>query len=120
MLPLLLTLAIVALTPQPDVVEDRVDVVEVNDYWACLGWDDPKPVKQFTQAIFWQGGAVRDWRLDKGQFTIHADHVTWIENNVLYRVRFGFLRRTVTDTDPELDDRTEHPQSQRVKIGGAK
>lgn len=103
-----------------DVVEDRVDLIEVNHFF------DERGRLVFDQVIFYEWTAthgryqVRTWRLLKSPAQQpqrdwrRGDYVTvWHDGDLLRKVRTAAVRETWTQHDPELIDRELLPKECR-------
>jgi hypothetical protein len=103
-----------------DVVEDRVDLIEVNHFF------DERGRLVFDQVIFYEWTPahgryqVRTWRLLKSPAQLpqrdwsRGDYVTvWHDGDLLRKVRTAAVRETWTQHDPELIDREHLPKECR-------
>jgi hypothetical protein len=108
------------------VVKDVVDLVEVNHY------HDARGEHVFDQLIFYDWSnqtrrfQVRAWRLIKSDSQLpRRDHrqnhwlVRWHDDGVLREVTATSRRETWTQHDPELVERENLPQDQRLDLSPA-
>jgi hypothetical protein len=108
------------------VVQDVVDLVEVNHY------HDARGEHVFDQLIFYDWSSqkkrfqVRAWRLIKSESQLpRRDHrqghwlVRWHDDGILREVRATSHRETWTQYDPELIERENLPQDQRLDLSPA-
>ena len=118
MITILLTFAL-SLTPQPV----TVDLVEVNHY------HDARGEHVFDQVIFYSWSAqrkrydVREWRLAKSQSMYPTWRrnrwlTRWHEDGVMREVVASSRRETWTAYDPELQERKQLEQEQRLPLFG--
>jgi hypothetical protein len=122
-LPLLslLTALALSLAPQPDVVEDRVDVVEFNTVLLVR----QATIFQAAEArvinhklVLWTDGKVRDAFIENdGVFWLNGNEVSWACNGRFYRVRYKQLSITCGD-DSEAENQAAVPVWDRVQLGG--
>jgi len=105
------------------VLRDAVDLVEVNHY------HDAKGQHVFDQLIFYDWSSqkrrfqVRAWRLIKSESQFpRRDHrsgtwlVRWHDDGVMREVTASSQRETWTQYDPELAERANLPQDQRLDL----
>lgn len=108
------------------VVKDTVDLVEVNHY------HDARGEHVFDQLIFYDWSSqtrrfqVRAWRLIKSDnqlprrdFRQRNWLVRWHDDGVLREVTAASRRETWTQYDPELIERDNLPQDQRLDLSPA-
>jgi hypothetical protein len=108
------------------VVKDFVDLVEVNHY------HDARGEHVFDQLIFYDWSSqkkrfqVRAWRLIKSESQLpRRDHrqghwlVRWHDDGILREVTATSHRETWTQYDPELIERENLPQDQRLDLSPA-
>lgn len=108
------------------VVKDVVDLVEVNHY------HDARGEHVFDQLIFYDWSSqkkrfqVRAWRLIKSESQLpRRDHrqghwlVRWHDDGILREVTATSQRETWTQYDPELIERENLPQDQRLDLSPA-
>ncbi len=118
----LLSSSIVSTTDR-SVVKDVVDLVEVNHY------HDARGEHVFDQLIFYDWSSqkrrfqVRAWRLIKTESQLpRRDYrqgiwlVRWHDDGVLREVTAASRRETWTQYDPELIERENLPQDQRLDL----
>lgn len=108
--------------PQNLVPRDRVDLVEANRF------HDSDGRLVFEQLLFWEwcdrSGSFRivDWRLNKGAIRPRYDYArgewlaVWTDGDTLREVKASCFRETLTQFDPELEDRAKWPQEKRRKL----
>ncbi len=119
---LLLSSSIVS-TADSSVIKDDVDLVEVNHY------HDARGEHVFDQLIFYDWSSqkrrfqVRAWRLIKSESQLpRRDHrqknwlVRWHDDGVLREVTAASRRETWTQYDPELVERENLAQDQRLDL----
>ncbi len=119
---LLVTVSIVS-APDASVIKDVVDLVEVNHY------HDARGEHVFDQLIFYDWSnqkrrfQVRAWRLIKTESQLpRRDYrqnnwlVRWHDDGVLREVTSSSRRETWTQYDPELVERENLPQDQRLDL----
>ena len=112
--------AAIGMVPHATLVCDRVDVLELNRVYDESG----RPM--LTQMIFWDWHerdaqshvvAWRLWKDDAFQPTrdwSRGDYVLlWHDGELLREVRASAWRESWTQFDPEMEDRTRFPKSQR-------
>jgi len=105
------------------VVKDKVDLVEINHY------HDARGEHVFDQLIFYDWSSqkhrfqVRAWRLIRTESQLpRRDHragnwlVRWHDDGVLREVTAASQRETWTQYDPELIERENLPQDQRLDL----
>jgi hypothetical protein len=105
------------------VIKDEVDLVEINHY------HDARGEHVFDQLIFYDWSSqkhrfqVRAWRLIKSENQLpRRDHrqgdwlVRWHDDGILREVRASSQRETWTQYDPELVERDNLPQDQRLDL----
>jgi len=105
------------------VVKDKVDLVEINHY------HDARGEHVFDQLIFYDWSSqkhrfqVRAWRLIKTESQLpRRDHragnwlVRWHDDGMLREVTAASQRETWTQYDPELMERENLPQDQRLDL----
>jgi hypothetical protein len=115
--------ASVVSVPDRSVVKDEVDLVEVNHY------HDARGEHVFDQLIFYDWSnqkrrfQVRAWRLIKTESQLpRRDYrqgnwlVRWHDDGVLREVTAASRRETWTQYDPELIERENLPQDQRLDL----
>lgn len=120
---LTLSLSAYVSAPGGSVLRDSVDLVEVNHY------HDPRGQHVFDQLIFYDWSSqqrrfqVRAWRLIKSDSQLPLrDHrtgtwmVRWHDDGVLREVTAASRRETWTQYDPELIERENLPQEQRLDL----
>lgn len=108
---------------QDVVLRDSVDLVEVNHY------HDARGQHVFDQLIFYDWSSqkrrfqVRAWRLIKSENQVpRRDHrsgnwlVRWHDDGVMREVTATSRRETWTQYDPELVQRDNLPQEQRLDL----
>ncbi len=113
-------------TSNSSVINDRVDLVEVNHY------HDARGQHVFDQLIFYDWSRqkhrfqVRAWRLIKTESQLpRRDYreaawlVRWHDDGVLREVSATSRRETWTQYDPELIERENLPQDQRLDLSPA-
>jgi len=113
-------------TSNSSVIKDGVDLVEVNHY------HDARGDHVFDQLIFYDWSSqkhrfqVRAWRLLKTESQLpRRDHrqanwlVRWHDDGVLREVTAASRRETWTQYDPELIERENLPQDQRLDLSPA-
>jgi len=113
-------------TSNSSVIKDMVDLVEVNHY------HDARGDHVFDQLIFYDWSSqkhrfqVRAWRLIKTESQLpRRDHrhanwlVRWHDDGVLREVTAASRRETWTQYDPELIERENLPQDQRLDLSPA-
>ncbi len=104
-----------------NILRDEVDLVEYNHY------HDANMRHVFDQIIFYDWSdqkkvfMVRDWRLVKSESQIpkrEKDYfiIRWHDDGVLREVKASFRRETWTQYDPELIERNNLPQDQRILL----
>lgn len=119
----LAALVLISGSPQSNVIEDRVDLVEINHFY------DDQGRLVFDQLIFYDWCPqtskyqVRAWRLLKKPTqaprhdSIRGVHqCLWLDGDVLRRVEAKQLRETWTQHDPELTARKDLPRDQRRQL----
>jgi len=105
------------------IVKDEVDLVEINHY------HDARREHVFDQLIFYDWSSqkrrfqVRAWRLIKTDSQLpRRDHrqgnwlVRWHDDGILREVVAASRRETWTQYDPELIERDNLPQDQRLDL----
>lgn len=105
------------------IVKDEVDLVEINHY------HDARGEHVFDQLIFYDWSSqkrrfqVRAWRLIKNDSQVpRRDHrqgnwlVRWHDDGILREVVAASRRETWTQYDPELMERDNLPQDQRLDL----
>jgi len=110
-------------TPHEMVLKDSVDLVEVNHY------HDARGQHVFDQLIFYDWSSqkrrfqVRAWRLIKNENQMpRRDHrngnwlVRWHDDGAMREVTATSRRETWTQYDPELVERDNLPQEQRLDL----
>lgn len=110
-------------SPQEDVVRERVDLVEVNHFY------DEQGRLVFDQTIFYDWSAahsrymVRAWRLVKNPAQLPQRDwqdggyvAVWHDGEVLRHVGAESMRETWTQYDPELVEREYLPKEQRKDL----
>ena len=110
-------------TSNSSVIKDVVDLVEVNHY------HDARGDHIFDQLIFYDWSSqkhrfqVRAWRLIKTESQLpRRDYrqatylVRWHDDGVLREVTAASCRETWTQYDPELIERENLPQDQRLDL----
>jgi hypothetical protein len=109
-----IALLLMATIPLEPIQECRCEVGERNDYYDC----DGNPV--FVQQIFWRDDVVADWRMTAKcgepvwDWQRREWSNTWVENDVIYRMRYPVLKRSITiGLDPEVADREKCPKDER-------
>ncbi len=113
-------------TSNSSVITDWVDLVEVNHY------HDARGQHVFDQLIFYDWSSqkhrfqVRAWRLIKTESQLpRRDYrqatwlVRWHDDGVLREVTATSRRETWTQYDPELIERENLPQDQRLDLSPA-
>jgi len=113
-------------TSNSSVIKDMVDLVEVNHY------HDARGDHVFDQLIFYDWSSqkhrfqVRAWRLIKTESQLpRRDHrqanwlVRWHDDGILREVTAASRRETWTQHDPELIERENLPQDQRLDLSPA-
>lgn len=122
-----LALLLLSVVPQPGgALVDRVDLIELNHYY------DEQGRHVFDQLIFydWSGRhsrfMVRDWRLVKSirqlpsrDFPSGGWVAVWQDGDVLRRVWANSYRETLTQYDPELEEREYLHKDDRRKLSPA-
>ena len=123
-----LVIALTAYVSAPDrsVLKDSVDLVEVNHY------HDARGQHVFDQLIFYDWSSqqkrfqVRAWRLIKSDSQLpRREHrsgtwlVRWHDEGVMREVTAKSRRETWTQYDPELVERENLPQEQRLDLSPA-
>lgn len=116
-------LAAFLLMPVELTAEDRVSVVEVNNFF------DEHGRLVFIQTIFWDWSPdhdahrVRAWRLvkhhDQLPFYNHGRdrwEAVWLDGEVMRRVTAGAYRESWTQYDPELAEREYLPKEKRREL----
>ena len=119
---LLMTTSIIS-SPDASVIRDDVDLVELNHY------HDTRGEHVFDQLIFYDWSRqtrrfqVRAWRLIKSDSQLpRRDYrndrwlIRWHDEGVLREVSAGSRRETWTQYDPELIERENLPQYQRLDL----
>lgn len=109
---------IVASLWQPLIEDERADIVEVNRTIHDDG-------AELAQVIWWRLDGPRlevlDWRMldDCGEpFRVRGGwRCEWREGGRIVRVTAPVLRRTITPTDPEVDERSHRPECERPRVG---
>lgn len=109
--------------PNEAVLRDAVDLVEVNHY------HDARGQHVFDQLIFYDWSSqkrrfqVRAWRLIKSESQFpRRDHrsgtwlVRWHDDGTMREVTASSQRETWTQYDPELVERANLPQEQRLDL----
>lgn len=120
---LVMTLGSHVSSPQEVVLKDSVDLVEVNHY------HDTRGQHVFDQLIFYDWSSqkkrfqVRAWRLIKSDNQLpRRDHrtgnwlVRWHDDGTMREVLAKSRRETWTQYDPELVERDNLPQEQRLDL----
>lgn len=115
--------ASVVSVPDRSVIKDEVDLIEVNHY------HDARGEHVFDQLIFYDWSnqkrrfQVRAWRLIKTESQLpRRDYrqgnwlVRWHDDGVLREVTAASRRETWTQYDPELIERENLPQDQRLDL----
>ncbi len=110
-------------SPHEVVLKDSVDLVEVNHY------HDARGQHVFDQLIFYDWSSqkrrfqVRAWRLIKAENQMpRRDHrngtwlVRWHDDGAMREVTATSRRETWTQYDPELVERGNLPQEQRLDL----
>jgi hypothetical protein len=110
-------------SPDSSIIKDMVDLVEVNHY------HDARGEHVFDQLIFYDWSnqqrrfQVRAWRLIKTESQLpRRDYrqgnwlVRWHDDGVLREVTAASRRETWTQYDPELIERENLPQDQRLDL----
>ena len=106
--------------PAPDVVELRVDVVELNHVYQAVPGPKPQAERVLSQWILWE------WRSDIGRYCV----VYWLKAEAgtvdgralrvfhgrLYVIRAAVIRETWTLFDPEQLDRETWPTWRRRRL----
>lgn len=108
---------------QSTVIKDTVDLVEINHY------HDARGEHVFDQLIFYDWSnqnrrfQVRAWRLIKSEsqlprrdFRHRSWLIRWHDDGVLREVSAASRRETWTQYDPELIERENLPQDQRLDL----
>jgi hypothetical protein len=121
----LVSMSIVSIS-NSSVIKDVVDLVEVNHY------HDARGDHVFDQLIFYDWSSqkhrfqVRAWRLIKSESQLpRRDHrqanwlIRWHDDGVLREVTAASRRETWTQYDPELVERENLPQDQRLDLSPA-
>ncbi len=109
--------------PDRSVLRDSVDLIEINHY------HDARGEHVFDQLIFYDWSSqkrrfqVRAWRLIKSESQLpRRDYlqgtwiVRWHDDGVLREVTASSRRETWTQYDPELAERENLPQDQRLEL----
>jgi hypothetical protein len=115
--------AALGLNPSGNVVEDRVDLIEVNHVY------DAKGEHVFDQTIFYEWSRqqgryqVRAWRLLKADSQIPVRNwsrgdfqAVWKDGSVFRRVRAPIVQESWTQYDPELLERENLPRDRRREL----
>jgi len=98
--------ALIGIMPANDAKESRVDLIELNSTY------DEHGRLVFDQWIFWDFNHIEsrwqvvDWRLVKPHYYRIAHQVIMLDGMVLRRIRAPLFRRTWTQFDPEMLDRS--------------
>ena len=116
-------LVAIASTPAEDVLNDRVDLIEINHFY------DEHGRLVFDQIIFYDWSAseshyqVRAWRLLKTPTQVPTRNwqkgdlvALWHDGDVLRKVRAETMRESWTQYDPELLERDFLPKDQRREL----
>lgn len=117
--------------PQPGIVVEQVDVVEINHYYS-ESCDDTFPLTHkycFSQVLFWRWNEregrheVHDWRMAKQpgivpQYNWHRRrYQCWFDDGGTVRVVESVaMRETHTGYDPEIEDRLHLPKESRILL----
>ena len=113
---MILILLLLLIVPREDVVETRVDFVELN-HFHCE--ESGKLI--FTQRIWWnyeQGQPiVVAWRMEKNEWRGVQTDMLFHDGDTLRRVRAGFAIETWTTYDPELRNREVLAKEFRRELG---
>jgi len=120
---LALTMSAYVSAPSEVVINDKVDLIEVNHY------HDARGQHVFDQLIFYDWSSqkrrfqVRAWRLIKTENQMpRRDYrtgtwmVRWHDDGVMREVTAASRRETWTQYDPELVERENLPQEQRLDL----
>ena len=115
MTSVLLLLSAVCLDPREDVVDTRVDWVEINHYWSESNTGD-RPT--FIQIIFWQwtphGREVLAWRIVSRDFSADKKVFYFMDGKLLRKVRTSVpVYKTWTYYDREVEERCNLDQHNR-------
>jgi hypothetical protein len=99
-----------------DYALDVVALAEVNTVLDSSGQ------LRFTQIIYRdQYGVIRDWRMYRGQEMLPpggAGVVIWNDDGIWRAVNIQRVTRSVTNYDPEIEDRKHNPPHKRRKLQG--
>ena len=121
----ILALLLVSLNPVELTATDRVDVAESNRFYDFEGRE------VFHQIIYWgwcpdhERYQVVAWRMVKGGDESYIPRrdwsgggyaATWVDGDVIRRVRADSFRESWTQYDPELAEREWYPKERRREL----
>ncbi len=127
-----LTLALTTYVSAPDrsIIKDSVDLVEVNHYHDARGQQGAGQLIFYDWSSQQRRFQVRAWRLIKTDSQLpRRDHrngtwlIRWHDEGVMREVTAKSRRETWTQYDPELIERENLPQEQRLDlspVGGSR